>query len=286
MRVAVARRIRRRIAYTLRTDTGVDYQQYAARFWTHRSVAEVRSYATVVEGGAEHELLVAQTPGRHSLVITAGFHGDEVAGPLTLLEHLPAIVDHARRREVGLRVYPCLNPSGFTDLTRYNRSGESPNNDFLRYEIEPGQWKDVLPPGAGFMRWTVFRDSPKETRALLAELQDAPRPDAALDIHQDPWLGGVCSYAYTFGPRAAYLPLVQATEALLPLARSREVDDDVRTDPDGLIELHDGSVTDYLFRRGVPFAAALETTTDTPLPVAHQVNLAWILGFIDLAARV
>jgi hypothetical protein len=262
----------------------VDYQHYKERFLAHRAVAEVRSHATVIEGGVAHELLLAQTPGRRSLVITAGFHGDEVAGPLTLLEHLPAIVEHARRREVGLRIYPCLNPSGFTDNTRYNRSGESPNNDFIRYEVEPGQWRDVLPPGAGFLRWTVFRQSPKETRAVLAELEVAPRPDAALDIHQDPWLDGPCSYAYTFGPRAAYLPLVRATEALLPVARSRQVDDDVRTDGDGLIELHDGSVTDYLFRRGVPFAAALETTTDTPLPVCHEVNLTWIRGFIDLAA--
>jgi hypothetical protein len=34
----------------------------------------------------------------------------------------------------------------------------------------------------------------------------------------------------------------------------------------------------------VPFTAALETTTETPMPLAHEVNLTWILGFIDLAA--
>jgi hypothetical protein len=185
---------------------------------------------------------------------------------------------------VGLRIYPLLNPSGFTDGTRYNRSGESPNNDFIRYEVEPGQWRDSLPKGMSFVRWAPFRDSPKETRALLAELEVGPRPDAALDIHQDPWLGGSVSYAYTFGPRAAYLPFVRGTEPRLPVARSRQVDDDVGTDADGLIELHDGSVTDYFFRRGVPFTAALETTTETPMPLAHEVNLTWILGFIDLAA--
>src|SRR2546430_1966949 len=115
-------------------DDAVNYQIYAARFRDHQAVAEVRPYATVIEKGEAHELLMAQTPGRRSLVITAGFHGDETAGPLTLLEHLPEIVAHARRRDVGLRIYPCLNPSGFTDGTRYNRSQESPNNDFIRYE--------------------------------------------------------------------------------------------------------------------------------------------------------
>src|SRR3954447_13566341 len=148
----------------------VDYHEYAARFWEHKVVAEVRTCATLLEGGVPHELLVAQTPGRRSLVITAGFHGDETAGPLTLLEHLPEIVAHARRREVRLRIYPLLNPSGFTDGTRYNRSQEQPNNDFIRYEIEPGQVRDMLPAGMSFHRWTVFRQSPKETRALLAEL--------------------------------------------------------------------------------------------------------------------
>jgi predicted deacylase len=263
----------------------VDYREYAARFEAHAAVAEVRPLATVVEGDVPHQLLTARTDGARTLLITAGFHGDEVAGPLTLLEHLPGIVAHARRVDVGLRIFPCLNPSGFTDRTRYNRSGESPNNDFLRYEVSPGRWLDILPAGATFVRWVLHREGPKETRALMAALEEAPTPDAALDIHQDPWLEGACAYAYTFGPRESYLPLVRATEKHLAVARGRQVDEDVRTDADGLIELHDGSVTDYLFRRGVPWAAALETTTRTPLPLSHEVNLTWIHGFIDLCAQ-
>jgi predicted deacylase len=262
----------------------VDYQQYAERFMAHQAVAEVRTFATLVEGGVPHPLLVASTPGRRSMLITAGFHGDEVAGPLTLLEHLPEIVEHARRVDVALRIYPSLNPSGFSDLTRYNRSGESPNNDFLRYEVD-GRWVDALPAGAPFTRWKLQSGGPKETRALIGQLEELATPDAALDIHQDPWLGGNWSYAYTFGPRAPYLPLVAATDGILPVTRNRQVDEDVRTDADGLIELHDGSVTDYLFRRGVMVNAALETTTHAPLPLCHQVNLTWIHGFLDLAAR-
>jgi predicted deacylase len=262
----------------------VDYHEYVERFMAHKAIAEVRTFATLVEGGVPHPLLVASTPGRRALLITAGFHGDEVAGPLTLVEHLPEIVEHARKVDVALRIYPSVNPSGFTDLTRYNRSGESPNNDFIRYEVD-GQWVDALPAGATFTRWKLQTGGPKETRALIGQLEEMPTPDAALDIHQDPWLGGHWSYAYTFGPRAPYLPLVAATDQILPVTRKRQVDEDVRTDGDGLIELHDGSVTDYLFRRGVPVTSALETTTHAPLPLCHQVNLTWIHGFLDLAAR-
>jgi hypothetical protein len=263
----------------------VRYEEYAERFLAHKTVASVRTFAPLAEGPSRYELIEAEVPGPRTLLITAGFHGDETAGPLTLLEHLPEIAEHARARGVGLRIFPCLNPSGFTDGTRYNRSGESPNNDFLRYEVAPGSWVGELPSGKEFLRWELFRGGPKETRALLAKLEPAPTPHAALDIHQDPWLEGRWAYAYTFGARAPYVRLVEATEDLMPVARDVLVDDDgVRTDGDGLIEFHDGSVTDYLHRREVPFTAALETTTRTPLPISHQVNLVWIRGFIDLAA--
>jgi hypothetical protein len=265
----------------------VDYREYAARFAAHHRLAQLRPFASVVEGEDTYDLLYAEIPGGRTLTITAGFHGDEVAGPLTLLEHLPDIAAHARLHGVGLRIYPCLNPSGFTDGTRYNRTGEQPNNDLLRYQLPDGGWVGELRDGQPFTRFEPYRGGPKETRALLAELERAPAPDAALDLHQDPWLEGELSYAYTFGARGPYLPLAAATDAVVPLARQTEVDEDdgAFSDADGLIELHDGSVTDYFFRRGVPYTAALETTTRTPLGRAHEVNLIWIRGFIELIAR-
>jgi hypothetical protein len=264
----------------------MDYRDYAAGFFGHRGIAEIRPFATVEEGPDTYELLYAEIPGGRILTITAGFHGDEIAGPLTLLERLPEIAAHARDRGVGLRIYPCLNPSGFTDGTRYNRSGEAPNNDLLRYEVAPGRWVGELEDGQSFQHFDLYTGGPKETRALLGDLQRASAPDGALDLHQDPWLPGALSYAYVFGPRPAYLPLVAGTDPIVPVARNVRVDDDddVHSDGDGLIELHDGSVTDYFFRRGVPYTAALETTTETPLHRSHEVNLLWIHGFIDLVA--
>ena len=262
----------------------MQYQEYTERFLDHARVCEVHPFAHIIEGGKRYPLIAASTPGRKTLLITAGFHGNETAGPLTLMEYLPSIVEYARKRDVGLKIYPCLNPSGFEDLTRYNRSGEAPNNDFLRYELTPGVWAGELEKGQTFVSTLPYRGGPKETQALQTELASLPAPDAALDIHQDPYLEEHLSYAYTFGDNAIFRPLVAATNRILPVARRFEVDDNVFSDDDGLIQLHDGSVTDYFFHRGVPLTAALETTTSSPLSACHEVDLVWIRGFVDLLA--
>jgi hypothetical protein len=262
----------------------VEYAEYLSRMRAHRTLAELTEYGTVRESERDYPLIRLRTSGSRRLLITSGFHGEEPAGPLTLLEHLPQIVDYARERDVGLSIYPCINPSGFEDGTRYNRSGEKPNNDFLRYEVARGQWKGELTHGEAFLRWTVFDGGPKETRAVRAALAEEAEPHAALDIHQDRYIQGAWTYAYAFGDKGAYAPLLDRSEALCQVIRSGRVDDLNRSDEFGLVEYHDGSVTDWFWRRGVPFAAALETTTWTPLDAAHQVNLLWIRGFVDLAA--
>lgn len=265
----------------------MEYAEYEAGLKAHRGRVELAEYGRVREG-RDYSLWRLQSPGRRWLTVTSGFHGDEVAGPLTLMRRLPEIAAYAGERGVGLRIYPCVNPSGFERGTRYNASGERPNNDLLRYEVAPGVWRGELEKGEAPLRFALFREGPKETRALLADLESAPAPHAALDIHQDPYLHGAFSYAYAFGERAAYRRLLEETRRIGAIAESRVVDESAHaaTDAEGLIELYDGSVTDYFFRRGVPCAAALETTTGTPPAVSEAVNLVWIRGFIDLAAGI
>jgi hypothetical protein len=268
------------------------FEDYAAR-WRERvpPPAEPFEYGAVVEGGRTFPLVGLRSPGAREVLVSAGFHGDEKAGPLTLLEHAAEIVGYAAARGVGLRIYPCINPSGFEAHTRYNLSGERPNNDFLRYETAPGVWRGELGEGQAFTRVEPVGDGvPKETAALVGELDRAPAPAAALDLHQDNFIHGALFYAYVFGDRTGYRPLVARSGALVPILRSSIVDSghepgsDVRSDHDGLIVCHDGSITDRFHRAGVPYTAAIETTTETPAALADEINLIWIKGFIDLAA--
>jgi Succinylglutamate desuccinylase / Aspartoacylase family len=270
---------------------GVLFTEFTRRWRSSLAgLAEAEDYGSVQEGSGTYPLLSASTPGARTVIITGGFHGDEKAGPLTLLEHTPEIVAYARARDVGLRLFPCINPSGFEAHTRYNLSGERPNNDFLEYEVEPGQWRGELRAGEAHLSYKPSRAVAKETAALRATLERLPLPAASLDLHQDNFIHGSLFYVYVFGDREAYRPLIARSGGQVPILRDSIVDSghepgtDVLADAEGAIECHDGSITDYYHRRGTPYVAAVETTTETPAALADAINLIWIYGFIDLVA--
>ncbi len=263
----------------------MDYRDYLERLRHWEPVATFSQYGSVREGGQDYPLLCLTTSGSRELVITAGFHGEEPAGPLTLLGRFGEIAEYAKEHDVALRVFPCINPSGFEGGHRYNASGEQPNNDFLRYELSPGVFADEVAVGQAFLGWNVSEGTPKETLALRHELERHPPPLGALDLHQDAWVKSACFYAYHFGDPAPYRALVKECVAHAKVAIHLAVHNLLRTDRCGLIVHHDGSNSDWFHRRGVPHVAVLETTTHNPLASCHALNLAWIRGFIRLVAN-
>lgn len=221
------------------------------------------------------------------VLITAGFHGEEPAGSMTILRRMGEIFDYAAVSGICLRVLPCINPTGFEDGRRYNRSGERPNNWFLEYEVG-GKWVGELPPGQAFRR---FRDrgsfgGPEETSFVLSPYGFPRR--AVLDLHQDQEIQ-TGTYAYVFGDRVGYRKIMSRTAKYAGILSNHTVDRDwygeIITDNDGLVEFSDGSITDYYWRNGVDVSVTVETAVAMPLETSIAINMEWIRSIIDMAAE-
>ncbi len=241
-------------------------------------------------------------PNDRFMLIRAGIHGDEVAGPLTIIRYFNRIFDYAHKRGVKLIVYPLGNPAGYDARQRYNTDeGEESdfNNDFVRYELENGKLVDDIRRGAKIKRWYLSSDSrlnldlPAETRLMHHLLRRDPLENivAALDLHQDTIssIDQAAAYHYAFGDLSVYSRIVEAINKTVPVLAYKVIsagqNSGMRTDRDGFIVRHDGTFGDLMFRLGVVYPVTAETTGKTPMDTACQVNWLWIKGLIDLVVK-
>jgi predicted deacylase len=236
------------------------------------------------------------------MLVRAGIHGDEVAGPLTIIRFFDRIFDYAHKRGINLIVYPIGNPAGYETRQRYNTDdsgGKGFNNDFVRYELENGDWVDDIGRGTRIKRWYWASDDrlnlklPAETRLMHDLLRRDPLENivAALDLHQDniSRIDREAAYHYAFGDLSVYSRIVEAIHKTVPVLANKLISagqsSGMRTDKEGFITRHDGTLGDLLHRLGVKYPVTAETTGKTPIDKACQVNWLWIKGLIDLAAK-
>jgi hypothetical protein len=257
------------------------------------------------------------------VMIGAGVHANEIAGPLTFARHGRDIIRYAQSRGLRIICYPLRNPSGYgIPGKRYNIDSEDDavvvgNNDFVRYRLPDGRIVDDLRGTNIFTSWEWTSDPqfhvplPSETRLMHDLLRQDPlgSVQAVVDLHQD-WItkgAPPLAYHYAFGDVAVYQPIVREIEKLVPIARHRRIGAGYRglaadgrptrespeqalsSDDNGFICRHDGTWTDLLFRIGESQGRRIhcvtpETTGATPLEIACQVNLIWIYGIMDLVA--
>ena len=236
------------------------------------------------------------------MLIRAGIHGDEAAGPLTIIQYFNRIFDYAHKRGVKLIIYPLGNPAGYDAKQRYNtdyREGSGANNDFVLYELENGKLLDDIGRGAKFKRWYWSSDRrlnhelPTETLLMHELLKRDPLESivASLDLHQDyiSPINRAASYHYAFGDLSVYGRIVEAINKTVPVIANKMISAgqsrSMRTNKEGFIVRHDGTLGDLLYRLGVKYSVTPETTGKTPLDRACLVNWLWIKGLIDLSAK-
>lgn len=239
--------------------------------------------------------------------ISAGIHGEEVAGPITILKHLDKISDYAEKKGLKLIIYPLLNPSGFEVNYRYNidrHKGSAGNNDFLRYELENGRIVDDLRDKNEFKKWYWSSDKrfnfnlPEETKLTHKLLRKEPLKQivAALDLHQDYITSTriTAAYAYALGDLKRYAKIVDKLRKTIPIFENKLIgagysvtnpEAYLRSNENGIINRHDGSINDLLYRLGAKHSITVETTGRTPIEVACMVNLVWITGVMDLVGK-
>jgi len=135
---------------------------------------------------------------RLTVYLSTGIHGDEPAGPLALVELLEAT---AWPSGVNLIACPCLNPTGFPNNTRENRTGTDLNRDYRH--IESG-----------------------EVQAHTAWIDGLPNFDFGICLHEDWEANGF--YLYELNPDnlpAVSEKVIDAVVQACPIDPSERIDD-------------------------------------------------------------
>lgn len=239
-------------------------------------------------------------PQDRVILIRTGIHGDEVAGPLTILSFCNVIIDYIHQAGLKCIIYPLGNPKGFEFKKRYNYKGRDGNNDFLRYELKDGTVTGDLGDGLEYERWYWSSDPklkirlPQETRLMHRLLKKDPlaQISAVIDLHQDciSNIHMAAAYHYAFGDLSCYRGIVKKIEKIAIILSDIDIGAGEsypqESDGRGFIIRHDGTLTDLTFRLGIRHCITVEIVGATPLETAKKINLIWIFGIVDLVKEV
>ncbi|WP_434362005.1 M14 family metallocarboxypeptidase [Parasalinivibrio latis] len=206
-------------------------------------------------------------PDKPSVLVSAGFHGEEPAGPWGLL-HLLTHWEDGGPHSLNITLLPLVNPTGFLRGTRFNYNEENPNRGF--------GFKDG--------RAVELEDTSEEGRILISHasmLEQASR-DGILTCHEDVLETG--SYLYTFEesvrPGMFSLTLLDTLKSCVALTDASEID--------GLpVEGHiihnnfDTSFESYLVQAGAKVGVCSETGARQPIDLRILANSALISNFLE-----
>ncbi len=175
------------------------------------------------------------TKPRLRVVVSAGVHGVEPAGPAAALLVLGQLLDSPERSHgLDLTVLPLVNPVGYRAQTRGNGQQVDLNRSFFDH--------DTVPP---------------EVRLVRAVLAHAPY-DLGIDLHASRSVGERGVFALHRNSGDLLKPAMQRFGARHPILR--ESTDQYRLEADGVLKSQNvGTIKDYLLDHGTRWAMTIET---------------------------
>jgi hypothetical protein len=216
-----------------------------------------------------------QSPGQKTglprLLISAGFHGEEAAGPWGMLHFLRGITPDLFDN-VNLSLLPLVNPTGFNRGNRLNEQGENPNRGFIP-ENDRSE-RDEQPSAEGTL-----------LLASGALLQAASR-DGILTCHEDVLLDD--TYIYSFegsdNPSSFSIEMRDTLGRYFPIAADGKIDDCPIVN--GIIFNHyDLSFEAFLVRMGASVGVCSETPGQQDFDQRILANSAIMNSFIRLRSK-
>lgn len=222
------------------------------------------------------------------MLIIAGFHGEEQAGPWAILKWLRAC-DVSTFRKVDLSFIPIVNPIGFKKNQRYSIPGEKNNQGFCH------------PEGANACKPGEKRSREGEILYNHLDMLLPLAKDGYLTLHEDKLVKEY--YVYTFERRQTAFtkglkdvlekyfrtPLDGlTTNGLTPDQLETYIGETGIMVKGGWVshrQLHDGSLEDFLFHANIPRIAVTETPGKYELKrrVAAGINI--IDRYVDFGLR-
>lgn len=187
---------------------------------------------------------------REYVCVTAGIHGNEIAGPLSVIELLHTYVKAIKKSRKNIIIFPVLNPVGFDKNRRINHK----NFDLNRHSFD--------------------RNPPKEIKLVLKFL-NYKKINFFLSLHED--IDAKEFYIIYHNRRyPIYDKILQVASKFCPLMTKKIWDGDkvvksavLDTSKKGYLEL-------FMLEKGTNFNLCVETPMKLPLSARVKCNAALV----------
>lgn len=198
--------------------------------------------------------IVLNPSGEKAVVFSAGMHGDEIAGPWSIIDFLNKY-NFKNYPNIKIIIFPVASPTAFNARKRYNYLNKELNGLFCNKKLT------------------------HENRILFNELKNE-KVFFFHALHGD--IDEYSFYLYSFENQEEkiYRELIELAKKHFPINKSKKIYGDPAIN--GLIiNRQDGSFEDRMFQEGTPYSMCTESPEKQPLNETVALNVDIMNKVID-----
>jgi len=195
--------------------------------------------------------LVVNPQAKIKFGIVAGIHGEEIAGPFSILEILRQPKKYFNKK-ICYRIYPVINPTGFDLKQRYDDDGKQLNT--INKKI-------------------LKSDNFKEVKFFFDDIKKIDF-DGFLSLHEEIVNKEFYAFVYEKEAMDIYEKIMKINKKYVKIFKNKTIEK-FKTDKIGLIKnIHDQSFEDYIFsHKHTSISLCTETPGQIPLEERIKINL-------------